>query len=364
MKRHYNIPVFLPHAACPFRCVFCDQHLITAQKNVPSPQEVNGILRETLSTIPEGAEVEAAFFGGSFTALDAAVQESYLAVVQPWLASGRIQSIRVSTRPDCIDEETLQRLARYHVKVIELGVQSFDAEVLRASGRGYTPETAEAACRSIREAGFLLGVQLMPGLPQDTLEKCMASARKTVELRADMVRIYPTVVLKGTALARMMADGRYEALSVERAVEIAKEMRLLFDRAQIPVIRLGLYAGEDLQNAENICGGAFHPALGELVEQKIFLEQTEMLLEEYRRTEPAAAPLVFYVNRRDLSKFMGQKRKNRQMLQKKCGGCAMRIQGIETNERDWVGIGPEGIGQPVYRLTRTEYLKRKETDGR
>ena len=353
-KRHYNIPIFLPHAACPFRCVFCDQYLITSQIQVPLPEEVTAMIEETLSTIPENADIEAAFFGGNFTALPTEKQELYLQSVQPWLKSGRIQGIRLSTRPDCIDEENLRMLKKYGVEVVELGIQSFAGDVLRASGRGYTPEQAEKACREIKKAGLKLGIQLMPGLPKDTMEKSVFSAEKAVELQADMARIYPTVVLKGTPLAFMMEQGRYQPLSIEKAIEVSKEMLWRLEYAQIPVIRLGLYIGEDLQNAENVCGGAFHPALGELVEQRIFREQTQMLLEKYSFPQES---VIFYVNRRDLSKFMGWHRENwinfEQIYAK------IRVKGVESPEQNWVGAGRDTSTEPEIILTRAQYLEQR-----
>ena len=354
MKRHYNIPIFLPYAACPFRCVYCDQHLITSQVQVPQPHEIGAKIEQTLSTISENAEVEIAFFGGTFTALPWEQQEVYLKTVQPWLKMGRVQRIRLSTRPDCIERQNVERLKSYGVQVVELGIQSFDDAVLRASGRGYTSLEAQEACTLIKAMGLKLGVQLMPGLPQDTLEKSVASAEKTIDLEADMVRIYPTVVLKGTPLERMMERGLYCPLGLEEAVEVSKEMRIRFEMAQIPVIRLGLYIGEDLQDVQNVCGGAFHPALGELVEQRIFYEQTQLLL----KNRPFADErLVFYVNQKDVSKFMGWRRENWQRLQQCCG--AIRFHKEVCEERDWVGLGREGSTAPEVVLHRQDYLREK-----
>ena len=351
-KRHCNIPIFLPHAACPFRCVFCDQHLITAQSEIPTPGAVRRMIQQALTTIPEKTETEAAFFGGNFTALPFLQQEEYLQTVQPWLKTGKIQSIRISTRPDCIDPEKLSWLKNYGVRVIELGIQSFDSQVLRATGRGYTVEQARRACRAIKKSGIQLGIQLMPGLPQDTPEKSVASARIAVEEQADMVRIYPTVVLRSTPLEKMMQEGTYQALSVEEAIEIAKTMRLIFEAHQIPVIRVGLHAGEDLQDPHNICGGAFHPAFGERVEQRIFYEQTQTLLQALPvRTD---APTIF-LNQRDLSKFLGWRRENWRKLKQKYGRISVR--GISSDKKNWIGVGGERALEPEYVLRREDYVK-------
>ncbi len=353
MKRHYNIPVFLPHAACPFRCVFCDQHLITARQTLPTPQEAADIIHRNLTTIPPDAEVEIAFFGGSFTALPLTEQEAYLAAARPFLAGGRVKSLRISTRPDCLSEEIFALLRRYDVRVIELGIQSFDDDVLRASGRGYPAAAAEQGCRAVQEAGFTLGVQLMPGLPGDTPEKSVNAAKKAVALGAKMARIYPTVVLKGTALARMADQGRYTPLTVPEAVETAARMRMVLDAAGIPVIRVGLYVGEELQNPENVRGGAYHSALGELVEQRIFAWQTERLLE---MLPPGEKPAVFFVSPRDVSKFVGFTGENKRKLQAKYG--TMKLRTLPEENTGWVGIALHpGARQPEYLLSRAEFLE-------
>lgn len=356
-NKHYNIPVFLPHAACPFRCVFCDQNLITSTKSLPTTEEAKDIIEETLMTIPVNSFVEIAFFGGSFTALSLEKQESYLKIAFPYLQSKRVQSIRVSTRPDFISDENLSLLRDYGVKTIELGIQSFDDEVLHASGRGYDSSIAIEACKKIKESGFLLGIQLMPGLPQDTSKKSIDSANKAVTLHADMVRIYPTVVLRGTALARMYENGRYFPISLPEAISTAAIMKMIFDKAEIPVIRLGLYVGKDLQNTENVLGGAFHPSLGERVEQRIFQIQIEKLLENETIVPKEIVSLE--VNRRDYSKLIGYRRENLDFFSKKYN-CRIDVKGVDSLEYGWVSMIR---GKKVNKkLTRKDFLHSLDID--
>lgn len=353
--KHYNIPIFIPHLACPFRCIFCDQKIISAQKTVPTPQEINVTIRQYLSTIPRDAEVEIAFFGGSFTAIDKDLQYLYLHTVQPFLQKGQIKHIRISTRPDCIDQAELNFLRENGVGVIELGIQSFCDAVLMASKRGYRAETAVSACNLIKENGFKLGIQLMPGLPGDNWDKMIATTERTIALQPDMVRIYPTVVLAGTRLAEMMTAGEYRPLNLTEAIEISLEMFLRFQKNRIEVIRLGLHNGEDLQDETNIMGGAYHPALGELVEQAAFYKQTVMAIKNY--PYPLENNLVFKVNKKDISKFIGYKKQNIINLKGILSSHAFRIKGGDTPERNWISINQEGFENRHYVFTRPSFLE-------
>lgn len=354
--KHYNIPIFIPHLACPYRCIYCDQKIISAQRKVPTPDDIKQIIAEVLSTIPSSAEVEIAFFGGNFTAIDKDLQFLYLKAVQPYLQTGQVKGIRISTRPDCLDLSELDFLAENGVKVIELGIQSFCDEVLKASKRGYNSEKAVAACELIKKSGFKLGIQLMPGLPGDNRDRIITTTERTIELKPDMVRIYPTVVLAGTKLAEMMASGEYRPLTLAEAVEIAAEMFLRFQKNGIDVIRLGLHNGEDLQDEANIKGGAYHPALGELVEQAIFFKQTVALLKNYPYSLADNTGLLFAVNKKDISKFVGYKRQNLKALQDLLTTEALEIKGLESAERDWIGLSQEGNKDRYYVFSRKDFL--------
>ena len=289
MKKHAIIPIFIPHRGCGHACVFCNQRAITARQPDVTPQDVRRILDQWLSTMQRldgsgsGLEtIEAAFYGGSFTGLPMEEQAAFLAVTKEYKDQGRIDKIHLSTRPDYIDAPILDQLRAYGVDIIELGVQSFDPEVLRASRRGHTAEDVYRACDLIKEYGFELGIQLMIGLPQDSPEKCIDSARQTVKIGPSLARLYPTVVLEDTELARRYAAGLYHPLTTEEAVAVTKEMYRILDDAGITILRVGLKSTDLIsETSENrrTCGHSFHPAFRQLVEGELAREDLEHQLQ-------------------------------------------------------------------------------------
>ncbi|HWP98521.1 MAG TPA: radical SAM protein [Syntrophomonadaceae bacterium] len=309
--KHINIPIFIPQMGCPFQCIFCQQRYISHDGPPPAPSQIAAMIEPYLSTIrSDQTRVEVAFFGGSFTALPAGMQKDYLDAVQVFLQAGRVQSIRISTRPDCIDIEILDLLAERGVRTIELGVQSFDDHVLQQSLRGYDARQALEACRLIKSRGFNLGVQLMIGLPGDSLQRDLNSTWTAIEMRPDMVRLYPTLVIAGTELESLYRKSLYRALTLEEAVTITREMYLAFQVMEIPVIRMGLHPGEELRQPGHVVAGPFHPAFGELVEQAVFKEQAVLLLtEKFRRHGHNRFPMLL-VNDREISKMIGWRRCN------------------------------------------------------
>ena len=246
-----------------------------------------------------------AFYGGSFTAIPIADQLALLEAAQPYLADGTIDSIRLSTRPDAIDEEILARLKKYGVSTAELGAQSLCDKVLYLSGRGHTSKEVEDASKLIKQAGFELILQMMTGLPGDTDESCIETVRKIIALKPDGVRIYPTVIVRDTALYDMWQAGEYPEHTVEDAVRVCAKITELFDAAGIPIIRMGLNPTEDLSGGD-AAGGAYHPALGELVRSRIMLNRAIELL---RNVKPDSS-VVLGVNKSDVSKMTGQHRCN------------------------------------------------------
>ena len=231
-KQHFNIPVFIPELACPFQCIYCNQQKISGRLKIPSPKEIDRIIIDHLNTISKNkSEIELAFFGGNFTGIPVNEQEEYLKLVQPYINSGQISGIRLSTRPDYINNKVLELLKKYNVKTIELGAQSLDDDVLKLSKRGHTAKDTERASEIILKAGFSLGLQMMIGLPGDTLGKSIFTAKKIIELGADNTRIYPALVIKDTKMEKMYAEGKYHPLSLEDAVRWSKELLLIFEKA-------------------------------------------------------------------------------------------------------------------------------------
>ncbi|MFA6636395.1 MAG: radical SAM protein [Candidatus Omnitrophota bacterium] len=269
--KHYTIPFFIPHRGCPHKCIFCDQGRITGERGdkIPTAEEVRARIETYLATMPrEGVYIQAGFFGGSFTGVPETLQETLLDPAKEFLLKGRIQGMRVSTRPDLIDENKISFLRDHGVTCIELGVQSMSADVLDASGRGHTPEDVIEASRLIRSGGFELAHQMMLGLPLSSYEKEFFTAEKAVELGAGQVRIYPVIVMKGTELADMWERGEYVPLEMEQAVERAAKLLSFFRRSGVKVIRCGLHSSEGLISGEEYLAGPFHPAFGHLAKQR------------------------------------------------------------------------------------------------
>ena len=244
MNKFRTIPVFVPELACPNRCTYCNQHLISGQLQIPSKEEIVEKIETHLNTFPPNVHVEVGFFGGNFTGIETETQEFLLKIIQPYIQQEKIHAIRLSTRPDYINEEKLVLLRKYHVKTIELGVQSTDDEVLKQTQRGYDSRCVETASELIHSFGFELGLQMMIGLPGDTKEKSVQTARKIIELGASQTRIYPTLVIENTELAAQYLKGEYPPLSLNEAVDIAKEILLLFEQSNVNILRVGLHPTE------------------------------------------------------------------------------------------------------------------------
>ncbi len=279
-KKHFNIPVFLPELACPHRCVFCDQEKISGTRGIPDPADVKDIIERHLQTLPPDAEINIAFFGGSFTGLPLGMQKTYLALAYEYVKSGRVEALRISTRPDYINSEILALLKTYRVKTIELGAQSFDDEVLKLSQRGHSAQDIRRASKLIIENAFSLGLQMMIGLPGDTPEKALYTAREIVAAGADNTRIYPALVLKNTAMARMYNEGKYQALALEQAVRITKELTMIFEAGGVKILRTGLHPSEELNYGRSLIAGPYHPSFKELVLSSRFKDTLAGLFEK------------------------------------------------------------------------------------
>lgn len=274
-KKHAIIPVFIPHMGCPNDCIFCNQRKITSRTEGVTPDHVRDIIDTWLTTLSEVPTVEVAFYGGSFTGIPLEQQRAYLAVAKEYKDAGRIQGIHLSTRPDYITPEILDNLQAYTVDTIELGVQSFDDEVLRLSRRGHTTRQVYEAVALIQEYGFQLGIQLMVGLPGDTLAKSIFSAEETVRLGPQLARLYPTIVLDETDLLEEYKRGNYVPLSREEAVERTKAMYRILDDAGITILRVGLKSSDLIGDGGAVNGGTYHPAFRQLVEGAIARDRIE-----------------------------------------------------------------------------------------
>ncbi len=295
------IPIFVPHKGCPNDCAFCNQRTISGKEKAPTIAEARNIITEYLKTA-KNTNNQIAFFGGSFTGIEISQQNEYLKLANEFINQGSIQSIRISTRPDYIDESTVKRLISYGVKNIELGAQSMDEEVLLYSNRGHSAECVERASDIILKSGAVLGLQMMTGLPKDSSEKCMKTAEKFLALGAKETRIYPCVVLKGTMLEKMYNSGEYTPQTVEQAVEIGAKLKEFFDENDISVLRIGLPESESLK--ENYVAGAYHPALGELIFSRIIRNKIESSINSITKwIEIKANPNL-------ISKIVGNKKCN------------------------------------------------------
>lgn len=326
--RHINIPIFIPHMGCPNMCVFCNQRSISGRMSFDISRVKNEI-EEALSTTKIDDDIEIAFFGGSFTGIDRELMISLLSLAQGYIDDGRVSSIRLSTRPDYIDSEILDILASYSVKTIELGLQSMDDEVLEETKRGHTSLSAENACKLIKERGFSLIGQMMIGLPSSTLEKEIYTAKKICEFNADGARIYPTVVFYETELCEMMQSGVYLPLSNEEAVERTKEALKVFVANDVPCIRVGLQSGENLSDASLVAGGANHSAIGELSMSALYLDKICEYIDAHA-PEKMPEKITIYCPKGDISKIVGQKRKNMQKIYEKYGIKSAKV--LEKNE--------------------------------
>ena len=302
------LPLFVPHAGCPCQCVFCNQRAIAREKPLTGPQAA-ALLQEGLDKFG-GQTAQAAFYGGSFTAIPWENQKELLSVVQSFLQTGAIESIRISTRPDAINEEILERLWSYGVRTIELGAQSMSDRVLALAKRGHTAAHTAGAAGQIRLKGFQLILQLMAGLPGDDRAGFVQSVKKVVALQPNGVRLYPVAVLPETELAEQYAAGNYTPLTPEQAADWCADALEQLIPAGIPVIRLGLNPTEEL--GRQVIAGAYHPALGELCYGEWFYRQMCKLL---REREEISDSVTFAVHPSDISKAVGQNRRNIRRLQ-------------------------------------------------
>lgn len=318
MKLHRNLPFFVPHAGCPNCCVFCSQVKITGQRAEKDINTELCELKNMLENVSGGFEdSQIAFFGGSFTAIERNRMEKLLSLANEYIKTGVASSIRISTRPDKIDEEVLCLLSKYNVTNIELGVQSTDNNVLNVSERGHTAQDSFTAAKLINEHGFAFGGQMMIGLPGATLESEMQTARDIVSMGAVEARIYPTVVFEGTKLYDMALCGEYTPLTLEDAVERSAKCYRIFLDAGVKMLRIGLHASEQLEKAPM---GANHPAIGELVKSRVY---TDIIAE--KAGDCKGKKLCVEIRKEDISKISGHQGVAIKRLKEQTGACEIEI---------------------------------------
>lgn len=305
--KHNNISIFIPHQGCKNACSFCNQKIISGTQVQPTPQDVTNILSKAINEIKNKSQTEIAFFGGSFTAIDRDYMLSLLKAANEFISKDKFYGIRISTRPDAIDDEVLTILKKYNVTSIELGAQSMCDNVLNLNNRGHSAQDVVNASKLIKKYEFSLGLQMMIGLYGDSKEGAYYTANEIAKIKPDTLRIYPTVILKGTKLGELYLSGEYKVMPLDEAVDLCAELLLFFKEKGINVIKLGLHASNDVE--KDMLSGIYHPAFKELCENKIYLKKAIQML-----TKQNSKDVTIFVKTGDISKMIGQKRINIKIL--------------------------------------------------
>ncbi len=313
--KRFIVPIFISNQGCPHRCIFCDQKRITGEEKI-GPESVERIIKTAISSkrFSKQQGIEVAFYGGTFASLPLSYIKELLEPVKRYIEDGIVKEIRISTRPDSINEKVLGILKQYHVKTVELGAQSFDDNVLRLSKRGHSAEDIVNSFYMLKEHGFKVGIQLMPGLPGDTKEVFRKSIEKTLELIPDMVRLYPTVVIKGTELEELYNKKLYRPLSLQEAIDMCVEAVLALEMKGIPVIRIGLMNSESL--VKNIVAGPWHPAFGFLVRSRVFIEKC--VIPQLKKSK-IKDKVVIFINPKVIPLLRGHKNEGIRMIEEETG---------------------------------------------
>ncbi len=337
--RHINIPVFIPHLGCPNQCVFCNQRSISGVSRF-DPDSVRNIIDEALTTVSHDDFVEIAFFGGSFTGIERELMLYLLDIADSYVRAGKVKSIRCSTRPDYIDEEIINILISHNVNVVELGLQTTSDKILINTKRNHTYEDEIRACKLITDAGITLIGQMMIGLPGSTLLDELKTAEFIINSGAKGARVYPTVVFRETELCFMAETKKYTPLDLDDAVIRSAEVVKLFRASGVDVIRIGLCASDNLVSDDTYFAGPNHPALGELVENRIYFDR----IFESAKKLPYDSSSVLYINvpSGDLSKAVGQKKRNKFLLIDTLGVSDVRFFANEELERGGLSVEMRG----------------------
>lgn len=331
------IPVFLPWQGCRQRCIFCNESITTGT----FPAAFSEAAFEKTVTLYSGNQkrgkspVQIAFYGGTFTGMDRKEQTRLLQLAEPYIREGRVDSLRISTRPDEIDEDLLDFLRRHGVRTVELGAQSLVEEVLRHSRRGHTVGDVFSAVERLRRKGFEVGIHLMMGLPGDSPQFFAATIDRTLDLQPDTVRLHPTLVFRNTVLATLYARGQYSPLSLNEAVGLSRYALLRLEKGGIPVIRLGLQSTPEMELPGNIVAGPYHPAFRSLVNAAIFRDMATTLLSEARSEGRAVS---FFLSPRDVSDFRGHKGENLSLLAERFRPLKIEVTNDPDYTRGWLTL--------------------------
>lgn len=323
--KHINVALFVVHKGCPHTCSFCNQKSITGESGNVTPRDVENAVQVALKSMNDlsRSEGEIAFFGGSFTMVERDYMISLLEAAFEYVKKGCFKGIRISTRPDGINDEICEILKKYGVSAVELGAQSLDDRVLELNERGHTARQVEQAVAMLKSYGFEVGLQMMTGLYGSQDDDSIETAKKIIAMEPETVRIYPTVVLKDSKLDYLMRTGEFVPKGIEETVELCAKLIPMFENAGIKIIRVGLHSGGDVEN--NMVGGTFHPALRELCEGRIFRDKAATLLSEKPKGE-----YTLYVGKGCVSKMTGQHRCNLSYLEDKGYVCTVKENPCET----------------------------------
>lgn len=344
-KKEYIIPIFIPFLGCPHDCAFCNQVKITNYKDNINKENTIRQINQYLSYFPKNENLkEIAFFGGSFTGLDEKVMISYLEIALNYKKKGIIDRIRLSTRPDYINNSILDILKKYEVDVIELGIQSLDNEILDANERGHSKEDSIRASKLIKDYGFKLGHQIMPGLYKDSFDKAIKTGLESIKMNPDMVRIYPTLVIKDTKLEKLYKEGLYKPLSLDEAIEISSRLYMIYSYKKIPVIRIGLQPTENINEKKDVVAGPFHPSIRQLVETNIHKIYLEELINKYRLKNK----IKIHISNREISIIAGNKKANKNYFYKKYG----LVINFENDENNFIEYEDKKISYDIENFMR------------
>lgn len=312
--RHYSIPVFVPHEGCPNTCLFCNQRKISGKTRFRI-ESVREEIDTCLSTIPEGSDVQIAFFGGSFTAIDRGLMLSLLEISDSYIAKGMVGSVRLSTRPDAVGDDILEILSHHHVQDIELGIQSLDDGVLLKNARGHTAKASLDAMQRVVSHGFRLTGQMMTGMYSASPESELETARAIVSSGASSSRIYPTVVFRDTGLEALVKSGEFVPLTLEESIERTLAVYRIFKEADVRVLRIGLCSTDGVRGDDSV--SVYDEAMGERILSRDRRDVLERQLEALDFKKGDTVELS--VPKREISTSVGFKRENREYLENKFG---------------------------------------------